>query len=196
MAIETDTATTTLVERAAESSTAGTNQHASTSAEHSSGLPQFEFQHWAGQIGYLLILFVALYLLIARVFAPRFRRVFDERAATIAAALSNARSVQTAANEQAEGAKRALAEARAVAQRTALDAQAKAFAEAAARKAALDEQLSVKQAEAEGRIRAAREGALQHLDTMATDVAEAMVMKLTGAPAPKGAVAAAVKLQG
>ncbi|HEY0600921.1 MAG TPA: hypothetical protein VGD32_12545, partial [Brevundimonas sp.] len=50
--------------------------HATTEAAHggeheSGGLPQFEFQHWFGQIVYLLFLFALLYLLMAKVFGPR-----------------------------------------------------------------------------------------------------------------------------
>lgn len=195
MAVETDSATTDPVDHAAAGSpAAGAEQHATT--EHGGGLPQFEIQHWAGQIGYLLILFVLLYALISRVFAPRFRRVFDARAATIAEALTNARAVRAAADEQAEAAKRAVAEARAAAQRTAAEAQAKAAAEAAARQAALDEQLAARQAEADIRIRAARDSAMAQLSAVAADVAEAMVQKLTGESAPRGAVAAAVQTQG
>ena len=49
--------------------------HASTEAaghgEASGGLPQFDTSVWVGQIVYLLVLFFVLYLLIAKVFAPR-----------------------------------------------------------------------------------------------------------------------------
>jgi len=195
MAVETDSAATEPVEHAADPSAAA-GHGTSTGAEHSAGLPQFEFQHWAGQIAYLLILFVILLLLISKVFAPRMRRIIDERASTIEAALASAREVQAAAGQQAEAAKRALSEARASAQRTAQEAHGKAAAEAATRQAALDEQLAAKQAEAEQRIRAARDGAMQQLASVATEVAEAMIDKLTGKPAPRGAVAAAVKNQG
>ncbi|HAL07009.1 MAG TPA: hypothetical protein DCP26_06615, partial [Brevundimonas sp.] len=84
------------------------DHHAETQAttEHASGgLPQFEFQHWVGQIGYLLILFVVLYVLVAKVFAPRLRKVMDERADTIDTAIAAARSVQTEAAAQAEAAR-------------------------------------------------------------------------------------------
>jgi len=195
--VETDPAATHSVENAAEASAASVGEHAATStAEHSAGLPQFQFEHWGGQIAYLLILFVALYILMSKVWAPRMRRIFDERTATIQDALSSARSVQAEADAQAEAAKRALAEARAAAQRTAAEATAKASAETAARRAELDAELGAKQAEAEARIRAAREAAMQQLAVVATDAAEAMVEKLTGAKAPRDAVAAAVKIQG
>lgn len=197
MAVENDPATTHSVENAAEASAVGVGQHgATTEAAHGGGLPQFQFQHWGGQIAYLLILFAILYILMSKVFAPRVRRVFDERVTTIDEALSSARSVQAEADAQAQAAKRALADARAAAQRTAVEAKARAGAETEARKASLEAELAAKQAEAETRIRVARDAAMQQLAVVATDTAEAMVEKLTGAKVPRDAVVAAVNSQG
>lgn len=167
---------------------AATDTHATTSAaEHgSAGLPQFEFQHWAGQIAWLLILFVILYVLMSRVFTPRLRKVLDERTNTIAGALDQARKVQEEANAQAAQAQADLADARAKSHKLATDARAKATAEAQARQAAEDAKLADKMAEAETRIRASRDAAMAHVTTIASDTASAIVEKLTGAP-PKAA---------
>ncbi len=93
------------VEYAAETGHVPANAAAAAAEHDAGGLPQFEFQHWAGQVVYLLILFVVLYLLIAKVFAPRLRRVIDERADTISTAVATARSVQTEAAAQADAAR-------------------------------------------------------------------------------------------
>lgn len=198
MAVETDSAPIPSAETDADVSSAGAAAaHGSaTEAEHSAGLPQFQFQHWGGQIAYLLILFVALYILMSRVFAPRVRRVLDERASTIADAISSAKALQAQADVQADEARRALADARASAQRTAVEARTKAAAAAQAQKAELEAELSAKQVEAESRIRVARDAAMTQLSVVATEAAEAMLEKLTGAKTPRAAVAAAVKSQG
>lgn len=198
MAVETDSAPIPSAETDADVSSAGAAAaHGSaTEAEHSAGLPQFQFQHWGGQIAYLLILFVALYILMSRVFAPRVRRVLDERASTIADAISSAKALQAQADVQADEARRALADARASAQRTAVEARTRAAAAAQAQKAELETELSAKQVEAESRIRVARDAAMTQLSVVATEAAEAMLEKLTGAKTPRAAVAAAVKSQG
>ncbi len=102
------------------SAAAPTGEHgdayaAGTEAEHASGggLPQFEFQWWAGQIFWLLIIFAVLYVLLSKVFLPRLRRVKDERAGTIATAIEAARQVQAEAAGQAEVAKAEVEQARA-----------------------------------------------------------------------------------
>jgi F-type H+-transporting ATPase subunit b len=163
-----------------------------TTEAHSSGLPQFEFQHWGGQIGYLLILFVILYVLMSKVFTPRIRRVFDERAEAIGGALASARQVQAEAASQAEAAEKALAEARAGAGRTAADAKAKAAGEAAERQGALEAELNAKLGAAEQRIRASRDAAMGNVSAIATETAEAIVKKLTGAAPSAAAVKAAM----
>ncbi len=168
--------------------------HASTTAEHDSGggIPQFEFQHWGGQIAYLLLLFAILYVLIARVFAPRLRKVIDDRASTIAGALEAARQVQAESEVQARAAAAEVADARAQSQRLAAEARAKASAEAAKRSAAADEETAVKVAEAEARIAAMRDSAMGSVGAVADEITRAIVEKLTG----KAPTAAELKAAG
>ena len=159
--------------------------HATTEAAHggeheSGGLPQFEFQHWFGQIVYLVFLFVVLYFLIAKVFAPRMRKVFDERAETIGKAVEEARSVQEEAQNQAAEAQAELAEARASSRRMAGAAKARVSEDIARRTAAQEAVLAERVAEAEGRIAKMRDAAMAQVDTVASDTTKAIVEKLTG----------------
>jgi F-type H+-transporting ATPase subunit b len=168
--------------------------HASTTAEHGSGggIPQFEFQHWGGQIAYLLVLFAILYVLISRVFAPRLRKVIDDRASTISDAVATAKQVQAESEELARAAATEVAEARAQSQRLAAEARAKASAEAAATSAAADAETAGKVAEAEARIAAMRDSAMSSVGAVAEEITKAIVEKLTG----KAATAAEVKAAG
>jgi F-type H+-transporting ATPase subunit b len=182
------------VERAAENDAKTIAQPSATTgaAQESAGLPQFQFQHWPGQIAYLLILFALLYILMSKVFAPRIRRIFDERRATIDGALASARTVQAEAADQAEAARKALADARGNAQKTAIDAKTKAAAEAAERGAALEAELNAKLETAEASIRASRDKALGQVRGIAAETANAIVEKLTGTKASDEDVAAAL----
>ena len=160
--------------------------HATTEVAHggehgeSGGLPQFQFEHWGGQIIYLVFLFLVLYVLIAKVFAPRLRRVFDEREQTITQAVSDARSVQAEAQGQAEAAQAELAEARAASRRTAGAAKARVAEDVARRQAEQEARLAERVGEAEGRIAAMRDKAMAQVDAVASDTTQAIVEKLTG----------------
>lgn len=147
------------------------------------GLPQFQFEHWGGQIVWLLLVFALLYVLMSRVFVPRMRKVLDTRAQTIADAVEQARRAQDEAKAQAEAGRAEVAEARAAAQRAGAEAKARANAEAASRQAVEDERLNAKLAEAETRIRAARDKAMTSVGSIASDTAKAMIEKLTGVKA-------------
>ncbi|MFE9082980.1 hypothetical protein ACQKKG_14060 [Brevundimonas sp. NPDC003935] len=163
-------------------------------AHHESGgLPQFDFAHWGGQIVYLLFLFVILYILIAKVFAPRLRRVLDERAETISSAVATARSVQAEAAGQAEAAKAEVEKARAEARATAVAAKARVAEEAQARQAQEEAVVSARIAEAEAAIAKTRDAAMVHVSTVAADTAHAMIERLTGKAPTAAEVAAAVK---
>ncbi|EGF96416.1 F-type ATPase subunit b' [Brevundimonas diminuta] len=164
------------------------------SVEHgSSGLPQLEFQHWAGQIGYLLILFVVLYVLVAKVFAPRLRKVMDERAETIDSAVAAARSVQTEAAAQAEAARAEVEKARADARATAVAAKQRVTEEFNARLAADEAVVNARIAEAEGAIAKTRDAAMANVTIIASDAAGAMLERLTGSKASDAELAAAIK---
>lgn len=168
--------------------------HATTEAEGhgSGGLPQFQTQHWAGQMGYLLVLFFLLYLLIAKVFAPRLRRVMDERAETISAAVAAARQVQSEAADQAAAAKADLDKARAEARSLATAAKQRVADEAAARLAAEESVVNARIAEAETAIAKSRDAAMGHVSGIAADTASALVERLTGKAPAKADVAAAL----
>lgn len=157
------------------------------------GLPQMQFEHWGGQIVWLLIIFAVLYILIARVFTPRLRKVINHRGSTIAEDLANARAFRDEAEAQATAAAEETAKAQAQARKLASDAKARAAAELAAAQAAEDVRLNALLAESEARIRAARDEALSHVSEIAGDTASALVEKLTGKAPTKAALSAALK---
>jgi F-type H+-transporting ATPase subunit b len=196
MAVTTSAPPVLPVEEAAEHAAEnlhapGDHTTATTGAEHGEGgLPQFQFEHWGGQIAYLLILFALLYLLVSRVFWPRMRRVIDERASTISTAVATARDVQTEAAGQAEAAKAEVEQARASARASAAAAKARVTDEANARAAAEEEVVGARIAEAETAIGKTRDAAMSNVSTIASDTAVAIVERLTG-KAPTGAEAAA-----
>ena len=160
--------------------------------EGGGGLPQFKLEYWSGQIIWLFLIFAVLYVLLAKVFVPRLRRILDTRASTIATAVEEARRVQGEAHEQARIAQAEVDEARAKSRSFAADAKAKAAAELARSQAAEDERLAAKLAEAEARIRQTRDQAMSNVGAIAGDTARAVVEKLTGKPATAAEIDAAM----
>lgn len=172
---------------------AGEGVQAAAAAPEAHGgpaLPQFETQHYFGQVAYLLILFFILLLLIAKVFAPRLRRVIDLRAETISNAVAAARQVQLEAAEQAAVAKAEVEKARQDARGLAAAAKARVAAEAQARQAEDEARIGARLAEAEAAIGQTRDAAMAHVAGIAEDTARAMVERLTG-QAPTAAELAA-----
>ncbi len=173
--------------------------HAETSTAvpaETGGLPQFKFEYWGGQIVWLVLLFAVLYLLMARVFAPRLRRVRDAREAAITGAIEEARRVRAEADAQAAAAHAEMTDARAKAQSAAADAKRRANTEAGERQRAQEAELNAKLAEAEARIRASRDAAMGSVRGVAADAAAAIVERLTGQAAPPQEVEAALASAG
>ncbi|MBC6982294.1 hypothetical protein [Caulobacter sp. 17J80-11] len=158
--------------------------HAEAEGHGGGGLPQLQFEHWAGQIVWLLLIFAIVYFALAKLFVPKMRGAIDARGSKIAEDLANARALRDEAEAQAKAAAAEMAEARGRAQRTAADAKARAAAESAKRQAAEEAVLNARLDEAETRIRKARDKAMKNVRAIAGDTAAAITEKLTGeAPA-------------
>lgn len=178
----------------AVSATDGAHASVAHAEDHGAGgLPQLEMQHWAGQIIWLLLIFVVLYLLLSRVFLPRLRAVRDERAGTITSAVEAARLVQAEAAEQAAAAQAEVAKARADSRAAAAAAKARVTESANARQASEEAVVNARIAEAETAIARTRDAAMANISVIATDTVQAMVERLTGQPVSAAEAAAAVK---
>lgn len=158
----------------------GTVETTETPKHESGGLPQLQFEHWGGQIVWLLLIFAVLYVVLSKVLLPRVSGAIDERGGKIAGDIADARRLKDEAEAQARAAAAEVAEARAKAQKTAADAKAKATAEAAERQAKEEAVLAEKLAAAEASIQAARDQAMSQVRVVAEETAGAIVQKLTG----------------
>jgi F-type H+-transporting ATPase subunit b len=161
----------------------------------SGGLPQFDLAWWPGEIVWTLAIFLVLYVLFAKVFVPRIGGTIAEREDRIGGDIKEARRLKEEADAQVAAAAAETAQARAAAQKLALDARAKAQAEAAHREALEEAKLAETVAKAETQIVATRDQAMTHVRAIASDTAGAIIAKLTGAAATGDEINAAVSAQ-
>lgn len=177
-------------------SVSGADAYAGASADHgggSGGLPQLEMQHWAGQIVWLLLIFIVLYGLLSRVFLPRLRAIRDEREGTISRAVEAARLVQAEAADQATVAQAEVNRTRAEVRASAVAARARVTEAANARQLGEEAVVNARIAEAEAAIGRTRDAAMANVSAIATDTARAIVERLTGTTVSAAEAAAAVK---
>jgi len=118
------------------------------------GLPQFDSAWWPGEMVWFSIIFLVMFILMARVFAPRIAGAIAEREERISGDIARARALKEQAEAQAAAAEAEMAQARARAQGLASEAKARVQAEAAARQAAEEAVLAQTLAAAETAIRA------------------------------------------
>jgi len=154
------------------------------------GLPQLDPKNFSSQLIWLVITFVVLYTLMAKVALPKIGEVLEERQSKIDDNLAKAEELQSQSNAAAEAYKASLANARANAFDAIREVKDKGYAEAAQRQAALNTDLKAKIATSEKAIYKARDEALSGISDVATDVAASAVEKLIG-EAPKDATVSA-----
>lgn len=162
----------------------------------SGGLPQFDPSWWAGQIVWLVVIFVVLYAVLSKMLLPKVGGAIDAREGRIAGDIADARRLKQEAEAQAATAAAEMAEARAKAQKLGSDAKAKSAAQAADRQKAEEAKLNERLALAEADIRSARDQAMTNVQGIAVETAQAIVEKLTGAKASSADIKAAMAARG
>jgi F-type H+-transporting ATPase subunit b len=147
-----------------------------------------------GQIVWQVIIFFALFLLLAYVALPRLGAVIDNRRQRIEADLEAARAAMQSADAAIAAQREATQAARSEAQAAVNAAVQAAQQEMDAKLAALNSALSKQVADAEARIDQSRKAALGAVQQVASDTVGALLTKL-GATADAGKVQAAVRSQ-
>ena len=142
------------------------------------GLPQLDISTWPSQLFWLVVLFTAGYILMAKVVTPRIGTVLEERRAKLDDDLGKARTAsEDAARIRAEY-EADLDAARSAAAETAKQATAEAAKQAEAGDATIAKKLAEKVAKAEAKLAATRSDAMANLNNVAAEAALAAVAQL------------------
>jgi F-type H+-transporting ATPase subunit b len=170
-----------------------TTAHTQAPSEHKGAFPPFDSSTFASQFVWLVITFVLLYALMAKVALPRVGSIIAQRQNRIDEDLAQANAFKAQSDAALAAYEKALADARARAQAIAGEMRDKQAAETEATRKKLEEQLNTKLAEAEQIIGASKQAAMANVRNIAGDAAKAIVERLIGTTPADSAVAAAVK---
>ena len=166
-----------------------------TNTEHPGGkapFPPFQSETFPSQIFWLVLCFVALYVLLSRVALPRLGGVIADRNVKIEGDLDTANRLRNESEAAQASYEKALADARAKAQALASESQAKAAVEAEAQRKKLEEGLKSKLDAAEKQIASTKTAAMTNVRGIAVDTAGLIVERLTGKAPAKQSVERAV----
>ncbi len=144
------------------------------------GMPQLCFDWFPNQIFWLVITLVVIFLVLSRVALPRIAAILAERQGTITNDLAAAEDLKAKAVEAEEAYNKALADARAEAQRIAAEARAEIQEGLDDAIAKADAEIAAKAAESEKAIADIRAGALESIQVVAKDTAAELVTALGG----------------
>ena len=170
----------------------GTVAHTEADGGHKAPFPPFEKSTFASQLVSIVIAFVALYLIVSRIALPRVGGVIDARQNAIDGDLAAAQKLKDESDSALKSYESELAAARARAQAISTETRDKLNAASEAERKTLEEQLSLKLAEAEKTIASTRESAMSNVRGIAADAAAAIVQRLTGVSPDGGSVNSAV----
>ena len=158
----------------------GTTAHTEADGGHKAPFPPFQKDTFASQLVSLLIAFVALYLIVSRIALPRVGGLLEERQKKIEGDLAAAQKLKDESDTALKAYESELAAARSRAQAIGTETREKLNAASEAERKTLEDQLSVKLAEAEKTIASTREAAMGNVRGIAAEAAAAIVQQLTG----------------
>lgn len=157
-------------------------QAAAGHAAELAGMPQLDFSTFPNQIFWLVVTLVVIYLVLSRVALPRIGAILGERQGTITMDLATAEELKARAVEAEQAYEKALADARAEAQRIAAETRAAIQADLADAIAKADAEIAAKAAELEKAIAEIRAGAIASIKAVAVETAAELVAVLGGKP--------------
>jgi F-type H+-transporting ATPase subunit b len=158
--------------------------------EHGGGFPPFQKDTFASQLVWLVLVFVALYLLMSRVALPRIGSILQARRERVEGDLAAAQRLKDESDAAIAAYEKALADARGRAQTVANEVREKEAAAAEALRKDVDAKLNARIAEAEKIIAETQAAAMTNVRGIATEAAAAIVERLTGtAPASRDVAA-------
>ena len=166
-----------------------------TEVGHESGhanFPPFDTSTFPSQLFWFALVFGTMYLVLSRRFLPAVGGVIEQRRALISKDLDEATALQAQADAAAVAHDKVLLSARIDAQVTAQAAREKIGAETDAKRKAIEDQLSAKLSQAQGRIDANRAAAMANVAGIARDATGAIVERLIGRSPDPAAVRSAV----
>src|SRR5476651_1008720 len=154
--------------------------------DHKGAFPPFQSQTFASQLVWLVLAFVLLYALMAKVALPRVGAIIENRQKRIDDDIADAGKLKTQSDEAVAAYEKALADARARAQAIANETRDTQAVAAEARRKTLEGKLNAKLAEAEKTIAATKTAAMANVRSIAEDATRAIVERLIGeAPSDK-----------
>ena len=163
--------------------------------EHPGGKPQFppfNKETFASQLVWLVVFFVALYVIIKRWAIPQIGGIIEARTEKIDGDLAEAKRLRDQSDAALAAYEKSLADARGRAQALAGDTRDKLAAEAEVARKKLEAELNARLAKAEQTIAATKTSAMSNVQGIAADTASAIVERLTGTAPQASAVQAAV----
>ena len=143
-------------------------------------MTQLDFSTYLPQVFWLVVTFIALFLIMWKIAVPRIANSLEARQKRIEDYLDRAADAKKEAEETLAAYEHAMSEARTEAQVILGAASKKITEDAEAREAELTKELNRKFADSEAGIQQAIDGAMENVRDIAVDVAADALGKLTG----------------
>jgi F-type H+-transporting ATPase subunit b len=156
------------------------------------GMPQLDPTYWASQAFWLIIIFIALYLILSNLFIPKIKDSIDNRENKIKEDLDEAQKLKNLAEKKLKEYELSIEDAKKEVQKIIFESKNKLNLEIQSKKREFEKEIEIEIEKAEKEIENLKKDSLKNILTISEEMASKVIEKISGEPMNQSSVKAAI----
>ena len=156
------------------------------------GMPQLDPTYWASQAFWLVLIFAALYLVLANLFIPKIKSSIDDRENKIKDDLDEAQELKNLAEQKLKEYELSIEEAKKEMQKIIFESKNKLNSEIQSKKKVFDKEIEIEIKNAEKEIEILKKNSLKNISAISEEIASKVIEQISGEPMNQSSIKAAI----
>ena len=156
------------------------------------GMPQLDPTYWASQAFWLVLIFAALYLVLANLFIPKIKSSIDDRENKIKEDLDEAQKLKNLAEQKHKEYELSIENAKKEVQKIIFESKSKLNLEIQNKKKKFEKEIEIEIESAEKEIENLKKESLKNISTISEEMASKVIEQISGEPLNQSSIKAAI----
>jgi F-type H+-transporting ATPase subunit b len=156
------------------------------------GMPQLDPTYWASQAFWLVLIFAALYLVLANLFIPKIKSSIDDRENKIKEDLDEAQKLKNLAEQRHKEYELSIENAKKEVQKIIFESKSKLNLEIQNKKKEFEKEIEIEIESAEKEIENLKKESLKNISTISEEMASKVIEQISGEPLNQSSIKAAI----
>ena len=156
------------------------------------GMPQLDPTYWASQAFWLVLIFAALYLVLANLFIPKIKSSIDDRENKIKEDLDEAQKLKNLAEQKHKEYELSIQNEKKEVQKIIFESKSKLNLEIQNKKKKFEKEIEIEIESAEKEIENLKKESLKNISTISEEMASKVIEQISGEPLNQSSIKAAI----